>query len=97
MCLSSKKGTSAESEEKIELVHSFYRTDDISWQAPGRKDWIIIRETMEEGDRIKTTQQVRYMMSLREAYNKFIEQHSTVKMSLSKFCELIKATQCQTL
>ena len=89
VCSSSKKSTSAESEEKIELVHSFYRTDDISWQAPGRKDRIIIRETTEEGDRIKTTQQVRYMMmSLREAYNKFIEQHSTMKMSLSKFCEL---------
>ena len=88
MC-SSKKSTSAESEDKRELVHSFYRTDDISWQAPQRKGHIIIRETTEEGDRIKTTQQVRYMMmSLREAYNKFIEQHSTVKMSLSKFCEL---------
>ena len=39
--------------------------------------------------RIKTTQHVCYMMtSLREAYNKFIEQHSTTKMNLSKFCEL---------
>ena len=28
------------------------------------------------------------MMSLREAYNKFIEQHLTTKMNLSKFCEL---------
>ena len=28
------------------------------------------------------------VMSLREAYNKFIEQHPTTKMSLSKFCEL---------
>ena len=70
-------------------MHFFYWTDDISWQAPGRKYHIIIRETTEEGDRIKTTQQVRYMMmSLREAYNKFIEQHSTTKMNLSKFCEL---------
>ena len=68
-------------------MHSFYRTNDISWQAPGKKDRIIIRETTEERDRIKTTQQVHYiMMSLWEAY-KFIE-HSTVKMSLSRFCEL---------
>lgn len=71
------------------MVCSFYMSDDTSWQAPGRKDCIIIHETTPEGDRIKTTQQVRYMMmSLREAYNKFTEQHSTVKMSLSKFCEL---------
>ena len=89
VCSSSKKNTSAESEENKELVHSFYRTDDISWQAPGRKDCIIIRETTEAGERIKTTQQVRYMMmSLREAYNKLKEQYSTLKMSLSKFCEL---------
>ena len=82
---SSKKSISAQSEESREVVHSFYRTDDISWQAPGRKDRIIIRETTEKGKRIKTTQQVRYMMmSLREAYNSFKEQHPTIKMSLSK-------------
>ena len=34
-CSTYKKSASAES--KRELVHSFYRTDDISWQAPGRK------------------------------------------------------------
>ena len=45
---SSKKSTSAESEEKRELAHSFYRTDDISWQAPGKKDCIIICETTEQ-------------------------------------------------
>ena len=50
---------------------------------------IIICETTEKGERIKTTQQVCYMlMSLREAYNSFKEQHSAIKMSLSKFCEL---------
>lgn len=62
MCSSSKKSPSTESEEKRELVHSFYRTDNILWQALGRKDCIIIHKTTEEGDRIKTTQQVHYMM-----------------------------------
>ena len=86
---SSKKSISAESEAKRELVHTFYRTDDVSWQAPGKKDCIIIREATEAGERIKQTQQVRYIiMSLREAWNKFKEQHSTPKMCLSKFCEL---------
>ena len=85
----SKKNTSAESEERRELVQTFYRSDDISWQAPGRKDRIIIREIAEDGNTSKTTEQVRYMMMpLREAYNKFKEQHSTVTTSLSKFCEL---------
>ena len=86
---SSKKSISAESEAKRELVHTFYRTDDVSWQAPGKKDCIIIREATEAGERIKQTQQVRYMiMSLREAWNKLKEQHSTPKMCFSKFCEL---------
>ena len=86
---SSKKSISAESEAKRELVHTFYRTDDVSWQALGKKDCIIIREATEAGERIKQTQQVRYMiMSLREAWNTFKEQHSTPKMCLSKFCEL---------
>ena len=86
---SSKKSISAESEARRELVHTFYRTDDVSWQAPGKKDCIIIREATEAGERIKQTQHVRYMiMSLREAWNKFKEQHSTPKMCLSKFCEL---------
>ena len=86
----SKNGTSAAAdEEKKVLVQSFYATDDISWQAPGRKDRIIVRERSEQGAMIKMTLQVRYMMmSLREAHNKFMEEHSTTKMSLSKFCEL---------
>ena len=45
------KSISAQSEESREVVHFFYRTDDISWQAPGRKDCIIIRETTEKRER----------------------------------------------
>ena len=40
-------------------------------------------------ERGSSKQQVRYMiMSLREAWNKFKEEHSTPKMCLLKFCEL---------
>ena len=68
------------------MVRSFLNADDISWQA---LDCVTIRQLTEAGKTIKTTQQVRYMMtSLREAYKKFTEQHSGTKMSLSKFCEL---------
>ena len=35
VCSSSKKNTSAESEEERELVHSFYISDNVSWQPPG--------------------------------------------------------------
>ena len=68
VCSSSKNNTSAESEEIRELVQSFYTFDDISWQALGRKDRIIIPETADDENTSKTTEQVRYMMmSLQEA------------------------------
>ncbi len=72
-----------------DLVHSFYHNNDISWQAPGRKDRIIIREVNELGVKTKRTEQVRYpLMSLKEAYNKFKEISIDIKIGLSKFCEL---------
>ena len=38
---------------------------------------------------IKRTEQVRYLlMSLKEAYSKFVEQHPDVKVGLTKFCTL---------
>ena len=54
---------------KRELVHTFYRTDDVSWQALGKKDCIIIREATEAGERIKQTQQVCYMIRSRATFN----------------------------
>ena len=77
--LSNGDNPRALSQETKELVHSFYRSDDISWQAPGRKDRIIIRGTDEHGVKTKRTEQVRYMlMSLKEAYNKFNEINSKI-------------------
>ena len=68
-------------------VVELYNNSDTSWQAPGRKDQVIIRE-MVAGERLKTTEQVRYMlMSLREAYNKFKEEYPSLKVGLTKFCE----------
>ena len=55
---------------------------------PGRKDRVIIRKTV-EGEKKKTTEQVRYMlMSLREAYHKLKDQYPSLKVGLSKFCDL---------
>jgi len=51
----------------------FY-SNDISWQAPGCKDRVIIRGKDEQEVKTKRTEQVQYMlMSLKEAYNKFKE------------------------
>ena len=37
------------SEETKQRVFAFYNTNDISWQAPGRKDRIITHETNSDG------------------------------------------------
>ena len=77
------------SEETKQLVLNFYNTDDFTWQAPGRKDRIIIRETDVHGGKVKRTEQVRYLlMSLKEAHNKFRESNADAKIGLSKFCDL---------
>ena len=78
---------SALSTDTKKCVVEFYNNCDISWQAPGCKDWVIIRETI-EGERVKRTEQVRFMlMSLREAYSNFKEEYPSLKVGLTKFCE----------
>ena len=77
------------SEETKVLVETFYNSNDISWQAPGRKDRVIIRESDEHGTKVKRTEQVRYLLiSLKEAYSKFKESNAEAKIGISKFCEL---------
>ncbi len=64
----SANSSHAINKETVKLVHSFYN-NDISWQAPGRKDRIIIRETNSFGKKTKRTEQLRFLlMSLKEAY-----------------------------
>ena len=48
---------SALSTDTKKCVEEFYNNSDILWQAQGRKDQEIIRETV-EGERLKTTEQV---------------------------------------
>jgi len=66
----------------------FYYRDDVSWQAPGRKDRAILREVV-NGETLKKTAQVRYMlMSLKEANDLFKNELPEVNIGLSKFCSL---------
>ena len=44
------------SEEQICLVTEFYAKDGISWQAPGHKDGVIVRQVI-NGETIKKTLQ----------------------------------------
>ena len=76
-------------EETVKTVKDYYAKDEISWQAPGRKDRIIIRELLSTGEKIKKTEQVRYLlMSLKEIYNLFQTENENVSIGFSKFCDL---------
>lgn len=78
------------SSDTLSAVTAFYDSNDISWQAPGIKDRVILRETNGAGVKSKTTVQARYMMmSLREAYKKYLDSCPGVqKFGLSKFCSV---------
>ena len=71
-----------------ELVHAFYHSDDISWQALGCKDSIIIQETDEHGAKTKQTEQVQYMLMFLKEASKFKEINTNTKIGLGKFCNL---------
>ena len=75
--------------ESIDTVKAFYEKNEISWQAPGRKDRIVTREVLTNGEMSKKTVQVRYMlMSLKEAYHCFREEFKDISIGLSKFSEI---------
>ena len=77
--------TSAVSCNTKDLVREFYDRDDVSQQAPGRKDALSIKGD----DGIKQKVQVRYLTSsLMEVYALFKSDHSGVKIGKSKFAEL---------
>ena len=46
------------------ILHDFYLLDDITWQAPGRKDRVINRERRDR-KKVKTMIQTRYMNASR--------------------------------
>ena len=49
-------------EATIKTVKKFYIKNEISWQAPGRKDRVIIHEVNSSGDKIKRTMQSRLLL-----------------------------------
>ncbi|CAF1536035.1 unnamed protein product, partial [Rotaria sp. Silwood1] len=66
-------------------VHNFYLRDDISYQLPGKRDTVVIKED----DRSKVTYQKRILFNnLRETYELFKEENDNVYLSRSSFAEL---------
>ena len=69
-------------------MKNFYYGNQISWQAPGKKDRAIFREIV-DGKKTKETKQRRYMLtSSKEANEPFKNEFPEVSIGLSKFCFL---------
>ncbi|CAF3406874.1 unnamed protein product, partial [Rotaria socialis] len=65
-------------------VYEFYCRDDISYQAPGKRDTITIKEN---GN--KKTMQKKYLLyTLRELYELFMTENPNITISLSSFQNL---------
>ena len=71
-------------ESTVKLVQDYYSLDSISRQAPGRKDFVCVKNK----DKKMKIQKRHLMWNLRETYNLFQKDHPDVQISLSKFCSL---------
>ena len=70
---------------KIALVEAFYQRDDISRQAPGRKDIVTVRN--KDGSKVKV--QPRHLTSsVLEVFALFKEENPNLKIGKSKFTDL---------
>ena len=62
------------SEELKKLILAFYSCNDVSWQTSGRNERVLIWEVDKDGEKIRKTEQVWYvLMSMKETYSKFVE------------------------
>ena len=73
--------------ELKKAVIQFYNRDDISYQMPGKRDYIIVED--DDGQRI-TLQKRILLCSIRETYQLFLtdKQYANVSLSLTAFREL---------
>ncbi|CAF0766506.1 unnamed protein product [Rotaria sordida] len=73
--------------ELKQLVMNFYSRDDISYQLPGKRDFITIKD---DNSTSKTIQKRILLFSLREAHQLFLSEHDHIDayLSLGSFSDL---------
>ena len=77
-------GNKGVAKASVNSVEEFYFRHSISCQAPGRRDFVIVRENGK-----KSKLQKRHLMwSLKETFGLYQRENSYVKISFSKFCSL---------
>jgi hypothetical protein len=67
----------------VEVVKSFYNSDEVSRVVPGKKDYISIKV-----NGVKIHEQKRWLCNLKELYSHFKNSHPGVKVGFSKFASL---------
>ncbi|CAF3951677.1 unnamed protein product [Adineta steineri] len=68
----------------IQKVQDFYKNDNISWQAPGKRDYVTVREN---GTRVKY--QKRFLLfNIREVHQLFIQDNPGLSIGPSSFAKL---------
>lgn len=73
------------SAECVTAIKEFYNADDVSWQCPGRKDYVLNVSDAGSKDKI----QKKYMiMSIGEAHQLFLEKYPMYTVGRSKFAAL---------
>lgn len=77
----SPSGNKKIDESTVQCVQKFYFQDSMSRQAPGRRDYVIVRQRGK-----KSKLQKRHLMwSLKETFGLFQKENPDIKISLSKF------------
>ncbi|CAF4454979.1 unnamed protein product, partial [Didymodactylos carnosus] len=72
------------SDEIKNAVHKFYLRDDVSYQLPGKRDTIVVKND----DNTKITYQKRILLNnLRESFELFIEENKEIIISHSSFAD----------
>ncbi|CAF0921078.1 unnamed protein product, partial [Didymodactylos carnosus] len=68
----------------IKQIESFYKQDSISWQAPGKRDCVTVKE-----NGVKVKRQKRHLLyNIREVYELFMLEYPNVVISRSSFAKL---------
>ncbi|CAF1108331.1 unnamed protein product [Rotaria sp. Silwood1] len=83
---STHKRTTQQLADKLKNdVHNFYLRDDVSYQLPGKRDTVVVKED----DGSKVTYQKRILFNnLRENYELFKEENKNVLLNRTSFAEL---------
>ena len=79
------KGNKGLPSETVKLMKDFFLLDSVSRQAPGRRDFVTVKQ---DNDKCQHIQKRHLLWSLNETYAIFVKENPSVQIGFSKFCSL---------